>query len=83
MREPVEAAKPPRHARLVSLRIWLLVATLAGVLGVIAPPFGVGLARATTAVSPNCAQRAALAAFATAVTACENSQTTRRASKMG
>jgi RHS repeat-associated protein len=49
----------------VSARVSLLVAALASVLGAPALPLGVGLALATTGVSPNCAQRAAYLTLAT------------------
>jgi hypothetical protein len=68
------------HAHAMSVRIWQLVVALASVFGVIALPWSVGLAGATSSVSPNCAQRAAPLALVTVATTSRACPVVRRAS---
>jgi hypothetical protein len=67
----------------VTARVWQLIAALVSVLGIIALSSRLALARATTDVSPNCAQRAVYLALVTATATCCTCPTVRRVSKMG
>jgi RHS repeat-associated protein len=64
----------------VTVRVWQFIVALVSVLGVIALPSRFAPARATTSVSPNCAQRAAHLALVTAATTGYTRPTVRRAS---
>lgn len=67
------------HADRVPRACWRIVLALASVIAIVAFPFRETLARGPMVVSPNCAQRAALAAFATTVTIAVRCRTARRA----